>query len=288
MPKIKYIEKSFYKKSVALISEVNKIISEYQSQNYSLTLRQIYYQLVAQNIIPNKEESYDNLTNLIRDARLTGYIDWYSIEDRTRNLRGFTYWNSPSEFLREKAHDYRINPWEGQSNYVEVWVEKDALVDIVGQAASRYDVHFFACRGFPSISEMWNAAQRFISENKAGKKCVVIHLGDHDPSGLEMTRDLINRFETFGADVSVERIALNMDQIEKYNPPPNPAKTTDTRSKAYIPIYGTSSWELDALNPRVMDDLITSHILKYLDRDIFDNAKVRQDQDRAELLKLAI
>lgn len=288
MPKIKYIDKSFYKKSLGLISEVNQIISDYDAQGYFLTLRQIYYQLVTRNIIKNEDKSYDNLGNLVRDARLTGNIDWFAVEDRTRNLRGFNYWENPAAFLEDKVKEYRIDPWSDQHYYIEVWVEKDALIDIVSQAATRHDVNHFSCRGFTSISEMWRAAQRFNCEHKSGKECVVIYLGDHDPSGLEMSTDIQNRFNTFGAKVTLKRIALTMSQIEKYNPPPNPTKSKDTRAPAYIEKYGYTSWELDALEPRVLDELITDSILKYLDVEVFSEAKVRQDQQRKELLKLVV
>jgi hypothetical protein len=286
IPKIKYIDKTFYKKNQALILEINRIIADYESQGYGLTLRQIYYVLVTKNIIANEAASYDNLVNLVRDARLAGLIDWLSVEDRTRSLRGFSYFNSPMQFLQEVIKHYRIDPWKNQEYYVECWVEKDALIDIIAQASSKYDVNHFSCRGFTSVSEMWKAAQRFIYESNNGKQCVVIHLGDFDPSGLEMSHDIQNRFNIFGANVSVERIALNMPQIEQYKPPPNPAKTTDTRSKNYIAQYGTASWELDALNPKTLDTLITDKILQYLDLTAYDKIKTKQESEVNNMLQL--
>lgn len=160
MPKIQYKEINFRGKSLELINLVNQVINEYKNQGYELTLRQTYYQLVARGYIPNNERSYKNIGNLINDGRLAGLIDWYSIVDRTRNLRGNSHWDKPENVIASARYSYLLNKWDGQPNYVEVWVEKDALVDIVGQACIPLDTPYFSCRGYTSQSEMWSAAQR--------------------------------------------------------------------------------------------------------------------------------
>lgn len=160
MPKIEYKSIKFQQKSLELINLVNQVVEEYQAQGYELTLRQAYYQLVARGYIPNNERSYKNIGNLINDGRLAGLIDWYSITDRTRNLRKNGHWDNPADVIASARYSYLLNKWDGQPNYVEVWVEKDALVDIVGQACTPLDTPYFSCRGYTSQSEMWSAAQR--------------------------------------------------------------------------------------------------------------------------------
>jgi hypothetical protein len=180
-------------------------------------------------------------------------------------VRALAHWDNPSEIIEDAAEQYRRNLWEGQPNYVEVWVEKDALIGIIEQAAKKLDTPCFSCRGFTSSTALWDAADRLKQHGKNGQDCFIIHLGDHDPSGLDMTRDIRDRLQLFGASVAVERIALNMNQIQQYNPPPNPAKMTDTRSKKYIKQYGATSWELDAIEPSELDRLITAAIKNRLD-----------------------
>lgn len=214
MPKIEYKSIKFQQKSLELINLVNQVVEEYQAQGYELTLRQAYYQLVARGYIPNNERSYKNIGNLINDGRLAGLIDWHSITDRTRNLRSNSHWDNPADVIASARYSYLLNKWDGQPNYVEVWVEKDALVDIVGQACRPLDTPYFSCRGYTSQSEMWSAAQRFISQDYRDNR-VIIHLGDHDPSGIDMTRDIQERLQMFGADVYVKRVALTMNQIPK-------------------------------------------------------------------------
>lgn len=284
MPKIEYVPKNFRPESLQLIERINTVIADYARQGFGLTLRQVYYQMVARNIIPNNERSYKNLGNLISDARLAGLIDWQAIEDRTRNLRGNSHWSDPGSVIDSAAYSYHLDHWAGQRNYVEVWVEKDALIGIVGQICQRLDVNHFSCRGYVSQSEMWEAARRLKRRSDQGQHIVLLHLGDHDPSGKDMSRDISDRlvtFETYG--VEFHRLALNMDQVDAYNPPPNPTKLTDSRAGGYIAEYGHECWELDALEPMVISDLIRDHVTKYRDEKVY-NEILRREKHGKDLL----
>ena len=109
-------------------------------------------------------------------------------------------------------------------------------------------------------------------------------MGDHDPSGIDMTRDIEDRLSLFGSECEVRRIALNMDQINAFNPPPNPAKMTDSRASDYIHEFGNSSWELDALSPDQLNSLITDQIDEIYDKETWaeslENEKISQDRLR--------
>lgn len=284
LPKITYIEKNFRKDKLILIDKINDVIRNYMLQGYSLTLRQVYYQLVARAMIENNEKSYKNIGNLISDARLAGLIDWNAIEDRTRNMRGNSHWSTPGQIIDSAAYSYHLDHWEGQENYVEVWVEKDALIGIVGQICGQLDVNFFSCRGYVSQSEMWSAAQRLKRRQEQGQNVVLLHLGDHDPSGKDMSRDIQDRLRIFEAyEVEFHRLALNMNQIEKYNPPPNPAKLTDSRATQYINEFGYDSWELDALEPQVISDLIERNVESYRNKKLY-NEILKQEKMEKSLL----
>jgi len=258
--KIKYQDQTFRAETWAIIVKANEIIAEYDEMGYQLTVRQLYYQFVSRDILPNTDKSYDKLSCTISDARLAGLVDWDAIKDRTRHSRSLSHWTSPSEIVEVAVRQYARDKWEGQPYYVEVWVEKDALIDVIEQASQGLDVTCFSCRGYVSQSAMWEASKRFIREGKHNKKCVLFHLGDHDPSGIDMTRDIGDRLTLFRANVDVRRIALTMDQIRQYNPPPNPAKTSDVRCAGYVREYGDESWELDALDPPVLAGLIQTNV----------------------------
>ncbi|WP_339295891.1 hypothetical protein MKY82_08345 [Paenibacillus sp. FSL W7-1279] len=284
--KICYREINFRPSSLQLIEQVNAIIHEYQEMGYSLTLRQVYYQLVARDVIPNNERSYKNLGSLISDGRMSGLIDWEAIEDRTRNLKKNSHWSSPGSIIYSAARSFAYDKWEDQDNYVEVWVEKDALVGIVGQVCDELDIPYFSCRGYVSQSEMWAAAQRL--EDIAGNKYIhILHLGDHDPSGKDMSRDICDRLELFGVSVEFDRIALNYDQIEEYGPPPNPTKLSDSRATGYITEFGYECWELDALRPDVIDTLIRDKVTDLCDLDLLQAARDREEKSRETLNSVA-
>lgn len=289
MPKICYVEKSFHRKSKEIIRIANEICNDYMRQGYTLTLRQLYYQFVARGFSENTMKAYHNIGSVISDARLAGLIDWEAIEDRTRNLEAQPTWNSPKDILSACAKQFKFDYWGSQETRIEVWVEKEALVGVIERTAFKYRCAYFACRGYASQSELWRAGQRFKEYYDRGQRVVVIHLGDHDPSGIDMTRDNDERIWLFSEEsgVKVERVALNMDQVTKYNPPPNPAKMTDTRFNEYSARYGDESWELDALDPKVIDELISTEIEKYIDWDNWEEVKKREEKARDKINLLA-
>jgi hypothetical protein len=290
MPRIKYEDKTFRSSTQALIEIVNQIVEEYSTQGYDLTLRQVYYQCVSRDIIPNNERSYDKLGRAVGEARMAGLIDWNAIVDRTRTLRGNSHWGAPSDIMHSAAENFAVDKWSkdyGQDYRPEVWVEKDALVGVIGQVCEELDVNYFSCRGYTSLSEMWMASQRLLKYRKQGQTPFVIHLGDHDPSGIDMSRDITDRLETFTKhSLEFERIALNDDQVQQYEPPPNPAKLTDSRAKGYIARFGYESWELDALRPDVMADLIRGAVLSCRNDKAWEQA-VKHEKEQVKELKAA-
>ena len=175
-----------------------------------------------------------------------------------------------------------LDRWEDQPNYVEVWVEKDALIGIVSQVCRKLDVPHFSCRGYTSQSEMWSAAQRFIGQSYRESR-TIIHLGDHDPSGIDMSRDIQERLDMFGADVNVKRVALTMNQINEFDPPPNPTKVTDARSLGYITRFGHECWELDALEPKVITRIITEEVTALMDESLFSEVEEKEQRDKDDI-----
>ncbi|MCT2280655.1 hypothetical protein M3G91_23855 [Micromonospora chalcea] len=289
------------------IRRAEAICEQYAEQGFDLTLRQLYYQFVSRDWIPNTVQSYKRLGNVINKARMAGLLDWHYIVDRTRNLTRNSHWNDPGDIMRGAARGYAIDKWADQPRRVEVWVEKEALAGIIGQVAGELDVAHFSCRGYVSQSELWRAGRRLGTYLDRGQAVTVLHLGDHDPSGIDMTRDIRERLELFiGEDLGsyylfdedvinepdglpnleVRRIALNFDQVRQYNPPPNPAKETDSRSGGYKQLYGGQSWELDALDPATLANLIRTHVAGIRDDERYA-AQVATENEHRELLSAA-
>ncbi|HIH2748230.1 TPA: hypothetical protein ACYLN4_003996 [Burkholderia lata] len=263
----KYEEKRFKPSTLELIGIINDIVREYQSQGYVLTTRQLYYQLVARDIIPNNLQEYKRAASIINDGKLAGLIDWDMLEDRTRAFIRRSRWTSPTSIINACADQYHQDLWIGQSRRVFVIVEKEALVGVLERVCHRYDTPLLAARGYPSSTVLREfALSDIIPSMREGQRGLILHLGDHDPSGIDMTRDLLERLRMFGGhSFELKRIALNMAQVEELNPPENPAKSTDARFKSYLDQYGESSWELDALPPQYLDQLVSSHIDAVID-----------------------
>ena len=275
--------------SLMIVDQAEKIIEEFQDDGYTLTLRQLYYQFVSKALIENTERSYKNLGNIITSAREAGLISWTAIEDRTRHYNGEYTNEDPLVPIKTLPWGMIYDQWKRQDTYIEVWVEKEALGNVIERACDPLMVGHMACKGYLSASAAWRAGLRFAAARDDGKDCVLIHLGDHDPSGIDMTRDNNDRLGLYSGSfgtVDVVRVALNMDQIDEYQPPPNPAKLSDSRARDYISQYGSQSWELDALEPSVIVELIKDTVEPYINRSTWDDVQEMEDEARAELRKV--
>jgi len=285
----KYRDINFQDKTLELIDKANDIILEYDRQNLDMTLRQLYYQMVARGFIANNDKEYDKLQSAVNDGRMAGIISWTAIEDRTRSLMGINTMDTPEQAVKSLAHRYKRDLHLGQQFRPEVWVEKEAQIGNVAGICNELRVDYFACRGYNSQSNQWRAGRRFADYIRRGQTPIVFHLGDHDPSGVHMTQDNRERLTLFaGTPIIVQRLALNMDQVMKIKPPPNPAKLkTDSRGRAYVEYmeeigHGDKahiSWELDALTPTFIRDLIREAVMKVRDQKAWDEQKAREDED---------
>jgi hypothetical protein len=289
-----FIRKAFSASSQATIERANEIIAEYGEEGYTLTLRQLYYQFVARAWIENTTRSYKRLGAIINDGRLAGLIDWSAIEDRGRSLRSVATWESPTDIVRSAAHSFKLDLWQTQERVVEVWIEKEALVSIAHAGARKRRAPVFACKGYVSQSAMYDAARRMERYHRGGQEALLIYLGDHDPSGLDMTRDIRERLNLLlgtpvklSFEVEVVRIALTRAQVDEYDPPPNPAKMSDARFAKYKDEHGDESWELDALQPSVLVEMIERTIDAEIDERTWSGAILEENGLRTGLEAIA-
>lgn len=258
-------------------------------------MRQLYYQLVVANYVPNTERSYQNLSSLLTNARMAGLTDWDALEDRGRRPYMPNEFENLEELVDAALSSYRLPRWKGQENYVELWVEKEALASVLRPIASKYHIVLMVNKGYSSASAMYESAQRFHAGAHANlpapKEMYMLYLGDHDPSGEDMVRDVQERLRTLDADrvacLYVKKIALTMGQVMKYKPPPNPAKVSDPRAEEYIKLHGHSSWEVDALPPTVLTKIIRNEIEGLVDMELMNEVIEEEERDK-ETLKKAV
>lgn len=307
MAREKFISKRFSEESEQIIDLVDTVFTEYDADGYDVTLRQVYYVFIAKNWFPeswidveynrkeglpldtkNTVKNYKRFGDLVGDARLAGLLDWDVMKDRGRELVVNPHWDSPADMVRAAAEQFRLDCWEDQPVHIEVMIEKDALSNVFERVCSNLDIGLTANKGYCSLSAMYEAGKRLKAYGDRGKQLVVLYCGDHDPSGIDMTRDVRERLCMFsGYDVEVDRIALNMDQVRKLKAPENPAKVTDPRAKAYIREYGEKSWELDAIEPRALDALVTQTVKKYRNERLWKDVVARQAAGRMRIATIA-
>ena len=299
---------------------INEIIEDYSAQGYTLTLRQLYYQLVTKNIIPNNTKEYGKLSNLLKKGRMAGIVDWDAIEDRQRIPKIPYSADDIPDALDDLLRQYRLDRMKNQDVIVEVWSEKDALSGILYEITSKYHVRLVINRGYSSITAIYDAYKRFKEAIIDEKKVYVLYFGDHDPSGLDMIRDIKERLmnllmigllrekaedmknmtnddEEFKEMIdshmgwvqehlSVIHVGLTYDQVLEFNPPPNPAKEDDPRSKGYKAQYGTSSWEVDALPPNILNELLTEAIEAEIALSKYEEILAQEEEDKYKLEKV--
>lgn len=275
-------------KSIERLTRVNQIIEMYRGMGYTLTLRQLYYRLVTENVIANSTKEYARLIHLLTEGRMGGLVDWDGIEDRVRRPRGNYTLRSVDHALSDAEKTYLLDRQDGQDNYVELWVEKDAISNILSVKTSYYGIYLMVNRGFSSTTAMHDAYDRMTQAIDNGQTPHILYLGDHDPSGLCMAlTDIPDRLNTeFGVKVNVKHIGITSAQIKKYNPPTNPAKITDSRAKWYIKNWGNKSWEVDALEPKVLHELIDKEVTELMDIELFMDILKKEKEHKAELLRL--
>lgn len=308
------------------LAMVNSIVQEYQGQGLVLTLRQLYYQLVSRDVIPNRSDEYNKLSKLLKEGRMAGIVDWEAIEDRLRVPKKPSSFDSPEDILRVAANQFAMPRMQGQETYIEVWVEKDALSGVLSRVTMPYHIPILVNRGYSSTTAMHDAFERF--KQAECKRIRVLYLGDFDPSGVDMLRDVearvreffigsVNGFdkwsvtrtfpsgkkksiklgrspdlwekvcrEKLGVDFRVIPVALTREQIEEYTPPPNPAKRTDSRYRKFEEAHGDTSWEVDALRPEILNQILTDAIEELIDRDKYDKILEEEEDGREKLHSL--
>lgn len=283
--KEKFKDQKFTPETMAIIERADRIIASYAQQGYDLSVRQLYYQFVARNWIANRDEEYKRLASIISDARMAGLIDWDAIKDRGRVTREGATHRNIAEFLQALNQQYRRDKWSQQPRHISVMVEKQALEGVLLPICQKWEIAFTANKGYSSSSTMYERGKYLQSmRDVEGKDVHVIYLGDHDPSGIDMTRDIEDRLRIFSdGDLTVHRIALNIDQVQQWRLPENPAKLTDSRSGEYISRFGDSSWELDAIAPEELARLVEEKIGQLLDRRAWDQALRQEFKEKNEL-----
>jgi len=294
-----------------IIEAIMEVTAAEMQKGFAISLRGLFYKLVSQNLILNYLEPYQKLSSIVDDCKYSGLLDWNAIKvDGARDMRIDYSVDGIPDALNDTITQYKLNRQEGQSNYIEVWCEKETLVDILRRVTDKYHIPLCIVKGRNSSSAIYKGYQRFREEIDTGRPAKLIYIGDHDPSGLDMIRDIEQRtafmlknsrvdYSRYNASYNstleyktllpeyfaVMPIALTMYQVKRYNLPDNYAKESDKLFNWYVQTYKTDkSWEVDALNSSVLTKLLEKTITGLMDLDLYENILQREAEDKAKLV----
>jgi hypothetical protein len=280
-----------------LLVAVQDILARYHGT--AVTVRQLYYRLVAERVIPNTQKSYKNLGAALTVWRRSREISLDAFEDRTRRMNRLDdgWRNDNPELWTEawfkeavkQARSYHLARWYQQDYRVVVAVEKQALEGPFTEVCTELAVDLAVCRGYPSLSFLNEVADALGGDDpqRDGRQNVLLYFGDFDPSGLNIPevveRDLLSFFRS---EVEVHRMALTRPQIDERNLPPAPVKLTDSRAAGFVSEHGEEVYELDAIEPLELQELIRASVDEYFDdrQAVARDALVAEGLDRIDSL----
>lgn len=276
-------------KNLAKLERAKEVVEEL-SEYKPLTLRQIYYQLVGKGYIVNKKSQYIYLSKLLKYARIDGLIDCEDMEDRSRILRNHEGFPEKDTFIKQEYDNFLKGYYrdflQDQDNYIEVWIEKDALSSIFNPICREYGINLIVCRGFSSTSFLLDFKER-ISWRKGTIK--VLYFGDFDPSGLEMIPAMETTIKDemkLEQDIEYIQIALTEEDCTGLIQNFDSIKAGDTRAKKFIAKYGEHGYELDAMSLETLTSKLKKAIESIIDMDLFLVQKKKWQKELKQLTEL--
>lgn len=286
---------SWTKKSLAFLEQVQEVLEELRGY-WPLTLRQVYYRLVAGGVIENNRSEYQKLSRILTTARLDGEVPWDALEDRARTTLAAGGWGDSQAFVEDELgrflDGYRRDLLQSQSLALELWVEKDALSRVCHRVAFGYCVPVIVARGFSSVSYLNECRKRVLRSLEQDKeRTTILYFGDLDPSGWEMLPSMLTTLQDemrLGERVQGIRCALTPEQVESHNLPRNPdaLKASDSRARKYMEQFGNLAVELDALPPATLEAIVRESIEQNLDLSQFQEEQEAEVPERERLESL--
>jgi hypothetical protein len=250
-----------------------------------LTLRALHYQLVGLGMT-NTIQHYKRVVAAMEVARWENVVEFEAFSDLDRVMIGETAGEETTveEKIEEARYQidawmrsYSKNRWENQPYYAEVFIEKKALQGVFQGVCRNNKIALGACKGYPSLTFLYEASTRFKDADAQGKRCVILYFGDYDPSGEDIPRSVGENLQRMGADVEVRRFALFEEQVREWNLPPAPVKLTDSRTANWD---GIGQVELDAVRPEQLKEMLQEAIDSVFDYDLLRELELAEERER--------
>lgn len=265
------------------MDEIRNAILEVLAEQHPATCRGLYYALVSRGVIDKTEVEYKStVIRVTGEMRRAGELPYDWLADNTRWMRKPHTWSSMEQALRLTAQTYRRSVWDAQGEYVEIWLEKDALAGVIYDVTDEWDVPLMVTRGYASLTFLFSAAQTI---KAVAKPTTIYYLGDHDPSGVDIPRKVESDLRRLAprAELSFARLAVNPEQITTLNLPTRPTKKSDSRSRSFI----GDSVEVDAISAPVLRRMVADAIESHVDPHTLAVTQAVEAAERATFTQMA-
>lgn len=267
-----------------IIDNSLKIIDRYEKG--ILTLRALHYQLVSIGMT-NTITHYKRVVAAMIQARWDGLVDFDAFSDHDREMIGKTTFEETvlsdeietgKDQIEAWMKNYSKNRWENQPYYPEVFIEKKALQGVFQFVCSNKRVALGACKGYPSLTFLNEATQRFKDAERAGKTPIILYFGDYDPSGEDIPRAIQENIYRLGCKtIELRRISLLHEQVMEWNLPPAPVKEGDSRTANWD---GIGQVELDAVRPEKLQKMCEDAIDSIFDANLYNSLLTQEKNER--------
>jgi hypothetical protein len=266
--------------TLAVLENVSSVLDEYR-QFLPLTIRQVFYRLVGGYGFEKSERAYERLINYLNRARRARMIEFEAIRHdgfHQTEWLGWPYIEDAKQAIRDMAARYRLNRQSGQPKWLVVWCEAQGMAPQLERVCKPYSVPVYSSGGFDSVTLKYRAAQEFVRRGKVR----VLHIGDHDPSGVHvfgsLGEDVCAFAEKGRENVEFIRLAVTPEHIEAYGLPTAPPKPSDRRA------FEGETVQAEALPPDVLSSILQQAITDNLDQATYQDALEQERAERAALV----
>jgi len=265
---------------------IRDAVEELTGRYDRMTVRQVFYQLEMAGVVEKTEAGYRQVQNQVLVMRRKGLLDWGFITDGTRWQRKPKSYADAGEYAERIARSYRRDLWQRQGVRIEIWLEKDALADVILDVTKAWDVSLMVSRGQSSSTFLYTAGKFAEQAWKADETDTFVYmLYDFDAGGERAARTIARDLPEFAGEawVNVHRLAVTEEQVREWSLPTRPAKKSDPEAKK----FGDKAVELDAIDPKQLTTLVENAILSHVDRHAWEVEKRIEKEERAGLLAMA-
>jgi hypothetical protein len=270
----------FRSKNQGLVDRAVGVLSDEKP----MTLRQLFYRLVSAAILQNTPKEYKRLGAVMTTLREAGEVPRTWIVDHVRATLKPSSWTGLADFGDTVREAYRKDFWASLGHHVEILVEKDAIAGTIQPVTAEFDIALRVVRGYSSVSFAGEIADEWL---RIEKPIYAYYLGDFDPSGFDLERDLQGKLTRYSGRVAYwNRLAVQQTDFSEHDLVRLPVKHSDRRARGFVERHGSDCAEVDALPPNELRRRVREAIISHIDQVRWSKLQEVEQAERETLAKV--